>query len=55
MQAFDRRLSHDVYYYDTIKSNIQVIDNVAMLSDGNMLNLSILANQINDSRFLTKQ
>ena len=42
--------SHE-FNYDTIKSSIQVIDNVAMLSDANMLNLSILANQINDYRF----
>ena len=44
-----------MFNYDTIKSNIQVIDNVAMLSDGNMLNLSILANQINDDQVFTKQ
>ncbi len=43
------------FNYDTVKSSIQVIDNVAMLSDGNMLNLSILANQINDDQFLYKR
>ena len=36
------------FNYDTIKSSIQVVDNLAMLSDANMLNLSILAGQIND-------
>ena len=39
------------FNYDSVKSSIHVIDNVAMLSDANMLNLSILANQINDFRF----
>jgi hypothetical protein len=39
------------FNYNTIKSSIRVLDNVAMLSDANMLNLSILANQINDYRF----
>ena len=36
------------FNYDSVKSSIQVIDNVAMLSDANMLNLTILAGQIND-------
>ena len=36
------------FNYDTIKSSIQVVDNLALLSDANMLNLSILAGQIND-------
>ena len=39
------------FNYNTIKSSIQVVDNFAMLSEANMLNLSILANQINDYRF----
>ncbi len=43
------------FNYDTIKSSIQVVDNVAMLSDANMLNLTILAGQINDYRFLYRR
>ena len=39
------------FNYNTIKSSIQVVDNFAMLSEANMLNLSILANQINEYRF----
>jgi hypothetical protein len=48
---FLRKSEAYLFNYDTVKSSIQVIDNVAMLSDGNMLNLSILSNQINDYRF----
>ena len=48
---FLRKSEAHLFNYDTVKSSIQVIDNVAMLSDGNMLNLSILANQINDDQF----
>ena len=48
---FQRKSDAHLFNYDTVKSSIQVIDNVAMLSDGNMLNLSILSNQINDFRF----
>ncbi len=48
---FLRKSEAHLFNYDTVKSSIQVLDNVAMLSDGNMLNLSILANQINDYRF----
>ena len=48
---FQRKSDAHLFNYDTVKSSIQVIDNVAMLSDGNMLNLSILANQINDYGF----
>ena len=54
IEIHDKLLIEDYtqeFNYDTIKSSIQVLDNVAMLSDGNMLNLSILANQINDYRF----
>ena len=54
IEIHDKLLIEDYtqeFNYNTIKSNIQVIDNVAMLSDGNMLNLSILSNQINDFRF----
>ena len=54
IEIHDKLLIEDYtreFNYDTIKSSIQVIDNVTMLSDGNMLNLSILANQINDFRF----
>ena len=43
------------FNYDTIKSSIQVVDNVAMLSDTNMLNLTILACQINDYGFLYRR
>jgi hypothetical protein len=49
-EGYSNRFNHD-----TIKSSIQVLDNVAMLSDGNMLNLSILANQINDDQFFYKR
>ena len=49
-EGYSNRFNHD-----TVKSSIQVIDNVAMLSDGNMLNLSILANQINDDQFFYKR
>ena len=48
---FQRKSDAHLFNYDTVKSSIQFIDNVAMLSDGNMLNLSILANQINDYGF----
>ena len=48
---FLRKSDAHVFNYDTIKSSIQVKDTFAMLSDANMLNLSILANQINDFRF----
>ena len=48
---FLRKSEAHLFNYDTVKSSIQVLDNVAMLSDGNMLNLSILANQINDDQF----
>ena len=48
---FQRKSDAHLFNYDTVKSSIQFIDNVAMLSDGNMLNLSILSNQINDFRF----
>ncbi|MDB3976912.1 nucleotidyltransferase family protein [Flavobacteriaceae bacterium] len=41
----------NAFNYNTIKSSIQVVDNFAMLSEAHMLNLSILANQINDYRF----
>jgi len=54
IEIHDKLLIEDYtqeFNYNTIKSSIQVIDNVAMLSDGNMLNLSILSNQINDFRF----
>ena len=43
------------FNYDTIKSSIQVVDNLAMLSDANMLNLSILAGQINDYGYLYRR
>ena len=43
------------FNYDTIKSSIQVVDNVAMLSDANMLNLTILACQINDYGYLYRR
>ena len=48
---FLRKSEAHLFNYDTVKSSIQVIDNIAMLSDGNMLNLSILAGQINDYRY----
>ena len=51
---FLRKSDAPVFNYNTIKNSIQVLDNVAMLSDANMLNLSILANQINDYRFYYK-
>ena len=54
IEIHDKLLIEDYtqeFNYNTIKSSIQVIDNVAMLSAGNMLNLSILSNQINDFRF----
>jgi hypothetical protein len=54
IEIHDKLLIEDYtqeFNYNTIKSNIQVIDNVAMLSEANMLNLSILSNQINDFRF----
>ncbi|MGY8922006.1 MAG: nucleotidyltransferase family protein, partial [Flavobacteriales bacterium] len=49
-EGYSNRFNHD-----TVKSSIQALDNVTMLSDGNMLNLSILANQINDDQFLYKR
>jgi hypothetical protein len=52
---FLRKSEAHLFNYDTVKSSIQVIDNVAMLSDGNMLNLSILAGQINDYRYLYRR
>ncbi|MDC1373005.1 nucleotidyltransferase family protein [Flavobacteriaceae bacterium] len=58
IEIHDKLLIEDYtqeFNYDTIKSSIQVLDNVAMLSDGNMLNLSILANQINDDQFFYKR
>ncbi|MDB4298682.1 hypothetical protein N9906_01630, partial [Flavobacteriaceae bacterium] len=54
IEIHDKLLIEDYtqeFNYDTIKCCIQDIDNVAMLSDADMLNLSILANQINDLRF----
>ena len=39
------------FNYNTIKNSVQVVDDFAMLSEANMLNLSILSNQINDYRF----
>ncbi|MBT5870914.1 MAG: hypothetical protein HOH44_04440 [Bacteroidetes bacterium] len=52
---FLRKSEAHLFNYDTVKISIQVIDNVAMLSDGNMLNLSILAGQINDYRYNYKR
>ena len=52
---FLRKSEAHLFNYDTVKSSIQVKDNVAMLSDGNMLNLSILAGQINDYRYLHRR
>ena len=54
IEIHDKLLIEDYtqeFNYNTIQSSIQVVDNFAMLSDANMLNLSILANQINDYRF----
>jgi hypothetical protein len=43
------------FNYNTVKSNIQFVGDFAMLSEANMLNLSILANQINDDQFFHKR
>ena len=57
IEIHDKLLIEDYtheFNYNTIKGSIQVKDTFAMLSDANMLNLSILANQINDFRFYYK-
>ena len=42
------------FNYDFVAKDSQVINGVRVLSDANKLNLSIIANQINDSGFLFK-
>ena len=44
----------DEFNYSFVKKDVQIINDVTVLSYANKLNLSIIANQINDNGFYYK-